>query len=384
MDLLGFFFDYGIAVALIISYVIVALGFMVASIFSSREMEMWSRAELREVFMSTVYAALIVMLFPVFDALINSFTPDSTYEEMFALVIDTSINKLVDLSKYASMASLLNAVSWSPTSYNTFFGLLNLNYSFYFSPQSAYSLAMVFTGMFMPILITAILSVAGQMLLLAFLEKTIFVFIGLSLFLRSFTFTRRMGSTLLGIFLGGFLFFKLALVFEAAIYSQVVSSGQFTNSMNIEAGQASNLIKGITSFFSKLNLPLYLWDFYNWLASQCPGGIWRYLCIAVALSIFVPLGMIVWIFDILYTLVNLIITMADIMWSFLNVIALGPGAIGEQIADEIANQIAGSADIFTYAFFMPFFNIIFTLSGMKALVEAFGGDETVVNMLTFI
>ncbi len=401
----SFLFDYGIAIALIISYAIVALGFMGASIFSSRELEIWSRAELREVFMSTVYAALIVAFFPVFDALVNSFTPDQTYQEVFSSVIHSSVDQLVGLSQFTSFASLLNAISWSPAAYNTFF--VSWTYSFYYAPQTAYSLVMVFASMFMPILITAIISITGQMLLLAFFEKTIHIFIGLALFLRAFTFTRRMGSTLLGIFLGGFLFFKLILVFEAAVYSQLSASGQLTGidssgstsseillrdaglnnlgiSMDSTVSSASGLPSDIVNFFSLLNIPVYLWDFFNWLVDQCPSGFLRYICIAVCVSIFPVLGVVVWTFDVLWTIISLVYSVLTSVSAVLSLILSGPGLVGIQIGEAIASQIAMSADMFAYAFFMPFFNIVFVLSGMKALVEAFGGDESVVNMLTFI
>jgi len=377
-----FLYDYAIAIALIVSYSVVALGHMAARIFTSRELEVWSNIELREAFMSTAYAGLIVAFFPAFDALINSFSGGS-YQAIFVQVISTSVDKIVGTSAYVAMAALLNAVSWTPSAYFTMFGAFNNSYSFYYAPQSVYSLAMVFAGNFVPILISAILSISAQFLVLSFLEKTIYIFIGLALFLRAFVFTRRMGSTLMGVFLGAFLFLKLALVFEAAVFENLKASGQMASS-SIEMGGA-NLIGPIVNFFELLLLPLYLVDFCLWFDDPClKAGPWMGTCYGIAWTICWVIGLIVWVIDLIVTLINLFVAVFEAAYVILKTVMIGPGLIAKQIAVEISIQIASASDTLVFGFFMPIFNVIFVIAGIKALVEAFGGDEAVVNMLTFI
>lgn len=394
-ELSGFLYDYGIALALTVSFVLVGLGFMAARVFSSRELEMWSRIELREAFVSTLYVGLAVLLIPVFNSLVDGFlvAPPGvqkmyTYTDIFSSVIDTALKKAVELSLFMGQAGVMNAIGWIPTAFNSFV-VVSWSSSLYYTPQSAYSLVFVFAGIFSPILIMGIFSVASQFLLLIFLEKVLYIFLGLAIFLRAFAFTRRMGSTLFGIFLGGFLFLKLALVFEAGIYSSLAASGQMA-----DAGKESildtgvgNLVSPIGKLFNMLFFPKYLYDFCMWFDNPCEkaSSFWKYMCYVIAwYYLCIPIGAFVWIYDVMATMLNLVLQVILTAKAILSAVVGGPGAIGLMIADEISTQIAVTSDIMVFAYFMPFFNVIFTLTGIIAFVQALGGDESVVNMLTFI
>jgi len=388
-SLTGFIYDYAIPLALVVSYTLIALGFMVSKIFSSREMEIWSRVELREAFISTLYAGLIVSLVPVFNVLVNSFAGTEDYMHLFSTVINTSFRKLMDYSLYVATITFLNGISWSPTAFFTLFGIYNTSFSIYFTPQSVYSLVMTFSMTFVPILLGGIISILGQYTLLLFLEKSLYVFLGLGLLLRAFTFTRRMGSTLIGIFLGGFIFLKFALVIEAAIYGNLVASGQFTEASNEKILDITtpNLIQPIAHLFDLLILPKYLVQFCLWLNDEVACwhyGPWAGMCYAFVWSSCWIIGQIVWVFDVILTAINLFVALFQTAAMVLELIILGPGKIGMDIADKIATQIAVSSDELVIAYFFPIFNIIFTLIGITAFVQALGGDETVVNMLTFL
>ncbi|MEM3364478.1 MAG: hypothetical protein QXS93_03145 [Candidatus Micrarchaeia archaeon] len=394
-ELSGFLYNYGIALALIISYLIVALGFMAARIFSSREMEVWSRAELREAFMSTLYVGLVVSLIPVFNALVDSFlvapagSKDAyTYNELFSYVIDSAFSKVVQLSLFMAQVGLMGAIGWIPTAFQSVFGIVNWSSSLYYTPHSVYSLVYLFAGMFSPILIMGIFSIAAQYTILVFIEKSLYVFLGLAIFLRAFVFTRRMGSTMFGIFLGGFLFLKLALVLEAGVYSSLAASGQMAEpeSKSIIDMDMGNLASPIGKFFGMLLIPKYLLDFCQWFDNPCEklSAPWNYVCYAYAWSYCWIIGLIVWSFDLIATMVNMAAQLILTAKSILEAALLGPGYIGLEIADKISTQIAVSSDVLVLAYFLPFFNVVFTLAGITALVQALGGDESVVNMLTFI
>ncbi len=390
----GFLYNYGIAIALMVSYALIGLGFMASKIFSSRETEIWSRAELREAFISTLYVGLVVLLIPVFNTLVDSFLvqPASqehyTYTQIFSSVIDTALQKVVELSLFMGQAGVMSAIGWTPTAFNTYFGAVSWTASLYYTPQSVYSLVFVFAGIFSPVLIMGIFSITSQFLILIFLEKSLYVFLGLAIFLRAFVFTRRMGSTMFAIFLGGFLFLKLALVFEAGVYSNLAASGQMAdpNKESILDPAAGNLVSPIGKLFNMLFIPKYVIDFCQWFDTPCDkaDAPWNYVCYYVAWSYCWIFALIIWVYDLIATLLNLLLETVLTAKTILAAILGGPGLIGTMIAGKISTQIAVSSDIMVLAYFLPFFNMIFTLTGIIALTQALGGDESVVNMLTFI
>ncbi|MCX8200345.1 MAG: hypothetical protein N3G76_02655 [Candidatus Micrarchaeota archaeon] len=396
-ELSDFLYNYGIAIALVVSYIVVALGFMAANIFSSREIEAWSKVELREAFLSTLFVCLAVSLIPVFNTLVDSFfaAPQGsgsqkmyTYTDVFSNVIDSAFSKVIQLSLFMAQAGIMSGISWVPTAFNSALALVNWSTSLYITPQSVYSIVYLFGGIFSPVLIMGIFSIAAQYAFIVFLEKSLYVFLGLAIFLRAFVFTRRMGSTLFGIFLGGFIFLKLALVIEASVYSNLAASGQMANpeSASVLEGMG-NIISPIGKFFNMFIIPKYILDFCQWFDTPCDKAPppWNYSCYVLAWTYCGFIGLfIVWPFDLIATAVHLLLEALLTVKMILEVILLGPGHIGLEMADKISTQIAVSSDVLVLAYFLPFFNVLFALAGITALVQALGGDESVVNMLTFI
>ncbi|MEM0437848.1 MAG: hypothetical protein QXU54_00950, partial [Candidatus Micrarchaeia archaeon] len=270
----------------------------------------------------------------------------------------------------------------------------------YYNVLQQLMLFSIFSNVFLPILFAAVVSIIGQYSLLLFLEQSLYVFVGLGLLLRAFTLTRRMGSTIIAIFLGGFIFFKLALAIETPIILEMNKYSPTDKMFNIPLGLIDPMaggklaiatIVGVTSKYllEGLYYPTMSMTCFYISNAICAGtGPGYPLCMAITQGfcwtvLFPFLIFPLMIASIYVGMIGTVIGMlAQIFLAFGG--ALVPTLMAHMIADEIATQIAANSDLMAFAFFIPVFNIIFVLAGVKALVEAMGGDETVVHMLTFI
>lgn len=390
LEFLKNIFDYAIPIALLISYTIVALGFMVSKVFNSREVENWSKIELREVLISTLYAAIILSFFPFFNAVLDEFslkTNKITVEEMFIQLIDTTFQPLKSTIDYLFMFSTLNWIGWNPSAnagippIPSSPPIVDTPYSHFYNNVSVINVFNLFAQNLFPILFSAITSIIGQIVILHFFEKVLFVFIGLGLVLRSFTFTRKMGGSLLAIVLGLFFLFKLLLVIESNIYIsmglnneiELINSSSL-NFFNLLSENISYLMEGMLKFFEVINLPMYFYQFISDCIKELKA--FGFLCF-----IFV---FIMWIIDLFIAVIKISIGLIALSFGIISIMLMGVVTISDTMDLIIVSSIALYSDVLVFGFFMPLLNIIIIMAGIKSLAETFGGDVSVINMLTFI
>lgn len=389
-ELLKILYDYAIPFALLISYSIVALAFMVSKIFSSREAETWAKLELREVLISTMYAAIILSFLPVFNLIVDDFslrTNGYNVNSIFIQLMDHSFGPIKSTMDYMFMFSSLNWIGWNPSAvvgipFMPTMPVVHLNYAHFYDSKAFINLFSLFAHTFIPILFSAMVSIMGQIVVLNFFEKALFVFIGLGIAMRSFTFTRKMGGTLLAIVLGLFFLLKLMLVIEASIYTnmglntEIKLEGDASFEFFEFISQAiSLLMEGLLQLFEVINFPLYFYQYISdCIASM--GKIMAVFCIIIA-----P---IMWLIDLIIAIIKIVVGIIFWAFSVISIMLMGVVTITDNIDFVIINSIALYSDVIVFAFFMPVLNFIIIIAGIKSLTETFGGDAAVVNMLTFI
>ncbi len=384
IPLIKMLFDYAIPFALLISYLIVALAFMVSKLFNSREAEGWAKIELREVLISTMYGALILSFFPVFNTLIDNFseaTNGKSTEEVFKEVLNLSIVPFRKTLQYSFTFSIIQFLAWSPaaTTYIDPWPFISMNP--FYEHRTYLNFFNMFTNTFLPILFAAFMSIIGQLIFLNFFEKTIFIFIGLGLFLRSFVLTRKIGGTLLAIVLGMFFILKLLMVIEAGIYVNGSFSFPDDNSssgFDKIAEMSTMLIEGFMKLTTTINPITYIPSFVSDCTAEMGGDspINRIFCFLIS-----P---IMWIIDMILAFIYLISGVVGFVISYAMSLFSGVLYFSDLIDEKITSLIAIYADVITFAFFMPVLNFIIVIAGIKSLAETFGGDPGIVNMLSFI
>jgi hypothetical protein len=380
--LLKILYDYAIPFALLISYTLVALGFMVSKIFNSREAEGWAKLELREVLISTMYGALIISFFPVFNSLTDSFssnTVDKTTEEVFEEVLTTSFVPFRKTLQYSFTFSMIQFLAWAPSATTYIKPWPYIQTSPFYEHRTYLNFFNMFTNTFLPILFAAMISIMGQLIFLNFFEQTIFIFIGLGLFLRSFTLTRKIGGTLLAIVLGIFFLLKLLMVIESTLFI----TGDFTFPEDESSGfdkiaeMSTILLDGVMKLFNTALFPTYFFSFVDDCTIELGDSPFnRILCMLLA-----PL---VWVFDLIIAFILIVSGVVGFVVSYLTSLFSGIIYFSDLIDTKITSLIAIYADVITFAFFMPILNIVIVIAGIKSLAETFGGDPGIVNMLTFL
>jgi len=389
-------YDLAIPFALLISYLIVALAFMASKVFSSREAETWAKIELREVLISTVYALLILSFFPFFNVLIDEFSKTYNgvpHEKMFEQLLDTSFKPIQSTIQYLFTFSTLNWIGWTPSAVGGILpyappipplsspSAVHISSSYIYDGKSFLNFFSLFAHTFIPIVFSAMVSIMGQIVILNFFEKTLFIFVGLALALRSFTFTRKMGGTLLAVILGVFFLFKLLLVIESSVYLNM----GLDQSLTLEGGAALDfldtisegvplLMDGLLGLLDVSNFPMYFYSFVK----DCMDGnyLLMVLCILIA-----P---IIWLIDLIIAIGKLIAGILTWAFALLAVTLMGVVTLTDAVNSVIVGSIALYSDVMVFALFMPVLNFIIIIAGVKCLAETFGGDVSVVNMLTFI
>ncbi|MCX8205786.1 MAG: hypothetical protein N3H30_00995 [Candidatus Micrarchaeota archaeon] len=391
-------YNGAIPIALVISYSIIALAYMASKVFMSHELGAWSMVELREALVSTLYACLILALIPPMNALIESLGGTEGFTEISNRIIERAITKISVLVGQTSAFSFLQIAGWSPSAgYPLHEAGIDMIYlMLFYNPFMVLYLFNQFTNAMLPIMFSAVISIVGQFVLLRFLEQSLYILVGLGLLLRAFTFTRRMGSTVIAIFLGGFIFLKLALSIEAAIFANMPVTDKdvlLPDKMIDPFGMPGLMISTLGIYF--------LEDYYALLLTFCTAltfiscsaaGPWFLVCWSsvypfcqfVIYPIVHLITYMVTVAAIVLNLIGAIVTLLTAMGIGIAALGGGPIIAADMVSDLITEQIAVNSDIMALAFFMPLFNIVFVLAGVKALVEAMGGDEAVVHMLTFI
>ena len=387
-ELLDILYNYAIPFALLISYSIVALAFMASKVFSSREAESWAKLELREVLISTIYAATIISMVPVFDSILSSFSETYTgfpVDEMFINLLDTSFTPVRETVNYLFVFSSFNWIGWNPSGRVGIpfmpvpKNFVDLQFTHFYDGKSYINFFSLFAHTFIPILFASMISIMGQIILLNFFEKVLFIFVGLGLALRSFTFTRKMGATLLAVVLGIYFLFKLLLIVESGIYVNM----NLNNPVSFPKpdllfldelfGGITLLMGGLVKLFEVIGFAYPIQLFIDCFKSLGPFGGFCPLIVPI-----------IHVIDIILAVIQVIGGLISWAISVLIINVMGVVTLTTAVDYVIVNSIALYSDVITFAFFMPILNFIIIIAGIKSLAETFGGDVSVVNMLTFI
>ncbi|MGC8924157.1 MAG: hypothetical protein ACP5KJ_03120 [Candidatus Micrarchaeia archaeon] len=399
----------GVPLALMLSYIVVGLAYMVSKIFSSPQIEQWSKVELNEAFITTLYAASILAIVGVFDVAMSEF------ESLGIIVSPTNITDVVQtmvgigmdlVVKIAGMYSYLSIVSWlsySPgISMDTFLGLGKTSFSYMSSPLSFFGYVLEPYGILQTVAIGGVASVIGQYVVYILIKD---LFLGyllpFSLVLRAFPITRKLGSTLLAIVVGAYFFYPLSMGIMMASTCNLKYNDP-TTFADFFAKGAGALGFALMEFFKKLldmlAFPVYIYRLIEFLANKlvdemCNGSCsgLNALCCGTAYYIAVSIVFSIWPYvlylDLYYTVYKLIFAIVSFIAAFVATIGTliaDPTYFADMVSNSVLDHIAGFSVLYAYAFFAPIFSFMFTLLGIRTMLTLFGGDEVIVNMLSFL
>ncbi|VVC03837.1 Uncharacterised protein [Candidatus Burarchaeum australiense] len=235
------------AIALFISALIVSLAYMLSKGFHLPALEAWSKVEYRELVVTTVLIAGLALGMGLVDIGVNQLAqgplnlqfgtvsgtpapiasctpaPTPTFSAMYdfaqcylagsADYMLLVYNKLLDADRYvAKMTSFY---------YNIAIPLFLVSASFSGAPYAGLNVLSSLIAAGLDALAAAIFIQSAQSVLLQFFWDNSFRWIlPLGIVLRTFTFSRKLGATLIAIAIGTYVVYPMTLVFAAGVYSQ--------------------------------------------------------------------------------------------------------------------------------------------------------------------
>ncbi len=413
--------------SLMISYLMVAIILAIARITRSPVWESYFREELHQAVISSFYLVGLLLLLPILDSFVDVDYIVSNFEPMVRVAVNLPV-KMISIN-YA--ISLMNSLMFSPTG-NVQYPFVSIGTSIYYNPISALqylSSLFLFNSQF--VLFGAAFSMISQLFALSFVKLFLPMFLALGLMFRAFSYTRTIGNTLLGVMLGSYFMFGLAMSVEGELINSILIDwhvsnnfgtdpvgglanpclGVFTHTVGSEefysdlyscydkkvtssldevmgndvaemAVAGGNLmISASMKIFSLLNPFTYIYDFCltqrdhfcdNWLCKLA----WGAYCIV--------LGLIAWVAEFASALSALLAGIEGLLIGTVGAYANTPLDYADLYASTFSDSLALASPVLVMAFFTPFLNIMLIMAGARSMVEAFGGDVSIVDMFMFI
>lgn len=206
-------------IALVISYLIVSLYYMIGKMISSPVVEAKAKNEFYQTFMTTIMAAFLVGMVPVLCAFNlrdvgirmdgNLFYVAEFYVTWVVHKAMLVLSQVIDWNHIVSIASSLGMG-------RTVYGVSITN-----SPLSGFSALTNVVNILMSSTMIAVLVAFAQLVVLKFIYAGMFnILLPVGIICRSFSFTREFGGALIAIAVGFFLFYPLLLNVDYFIIGQ--------------------------------------------------------------------------------------------------------------------------------------------------------------------
>ncbi len=389
----------GVPIALTLAYLIVALAYMASKVFQSRHLEEWSKVELHEAFISTIMAASILALVGIFDNILEAlgrFGLGTSIENMStaaAGMVGIAMDLVMKIAGMHAYSSLLAWLSYNPSATFDVLGMGKLTSYVDASPLLFFSYVLDPLTVLQTVAVGGLFAVIAQYVVLIVIRDTFLTFmVPFGLVLRAFPITRKLGSSLLAIFVGAYIFYPLGLglMMSSTCHLTYYSPGLCALNEIIGRGVGTFAIS-LMDFLKKLLdlfvLPLYVWKFTDNLVTSVCGGWSNFICAPPVAMLALQIWLLIWIVDIILTVVNLLIGLIGFIAAFvltIEALAIEPSQFAESMTESILEYIAGYSVLYAFAFFTPVFTFMFTLLGIRSMLTMFGGDEAIVNMLYFL
>jgi len=210
-------------VAIVISFLFVAIAYMLSELLRSPELQAWAKNELVESAMSAVMVGLIFSSLTVLNTLVAAMTGGYSHIGVGYSYLNETLN---DLSRVYIHLLLLDATigtlgTLGASLFLPFFGLPAGITVFGVGLNPLPGLSMVNGAIVNVADATAlvIINLLAQTMLLEFIYEQFFTFfLPFGVILRTFNMTRRLGSTIIALAITGYVVYPLTLVLNKGIY----------------------------------------------------------------------------------------------------------------------------------------------------------------------
>jgi hypothetical protein len=355
-----------IVLALLFGYLIAALIYMVAHIIGSPELEAWSKNEIYETSASAMIVASAVFFVGLLATLSTTLIGIG-YEQAaddYVHLLSAELLRIYALMVKGIFAmGLLGYVGGQLSLPVVVTGIVNVGINGQIYPFGGMGLLSNTLLMFTNIISFAIMATIGQKVILDFILDVGFrVALPLAIFLRCFTFTRKIGATLMAIAIGAYIVYPITLVMNAQIYASVekIPQSEYHSSAfpldTFDMGPWMELFLGP-------NFGKWCKHWYDWL----------WMC---------------WLFAILEWVVKFVIAifeaMAFIMVVIAQVMRLGVAEVTASAFDYYVNMIPWAMQPITAAFLFPVLDLIVVITAIRSISEAIGGESRITGLAQFI
>ena len=355
-----------VVLALLFGYFLAALVYMVSHIIGSPELEAWSKSELYEVSASAMLVGSAFFFIGLLIAVSTELTGAS-----YVQIADNYVHNLSGelLRIYGLMLKGVFAMGFLgylgtelsivlvPT------GIVNIGVTGQLYPFGGMNLLSNSLIMFTNIVSFAIMATIGQKVILDFVLGSAFrILLPVAIVLRCFTFTRKLGATLMAIAIGAYIVYPITLVMNDQIYNSVdkLPQSEYHSSTfpldQFNMGAWSDLFLGPN--FGKFCKTVWDWIAFCWLRA-----------------------IIAWVISFV---VALFTTLAFILKVLAQVLTHGVAEVTASGFDYYANMIPWAMQPITAAFLFPVLDLIIVVTAMRSLSEAIGGESRITGLAQFI
>jgi hypothetical protein len=355
-----------VVIALLIGYFLAALAYMFAHIIGSPDLQAWAKNE----FFETNISALLVgsaLFFVGLTAILSQQVMGVNYIEAADLHVRTLAAEL--MAVYAVLTKGIFAMSLMSSMWGSIalpivpLVFVTIGITGVLMPFRGLDIVSNTLLMFTNILSFAIFSVIGQKLLLDFILQTAFrILLPIAIFLRCFTFTRKLGATLIAIAIGAYIVYPITLVMNANVYASVPKipfSEYHSDKFPIDSLEVGSW----TDVFMGPNFGKYCKHWYDWL----------WFCWLVAI--------IDWVVDFIKAIFDALLFMTQMLTI---VVRFGPSAIAADAFEYYASIVPWAIQPVTAAFLFPIIDIIIVVTAIRSLSEAIGGESRITGLAQFI
>ncbi|MEM3071111.1 MAG: hypothetical protein QXG33_00835 [Candidatus Anstonellales archaeon] len=255
-----------ILIGLFAAVVISAIAYMLAEFTNSIQLHVWAKSEFREVFASAALIIATIIAIAGIETFASAITgsPDMTsaaisHIDYFIQNSRNSINYLAEVNFYISKISSF--------SYSLSTPLIPFYSNKFISRSPSAGLSILTSSILQALdnLSKIIYAFSIQKMLLYFFSSTIPTLLLPAAFaLRTFPLTRRVGTTLIAVCIGAYLWFPASIVFASWAYTQTnLDLNSIKNATDFDPGSPPAQSLVCSSTFALFVLPGE--DFYEWL-----------------------------------------------------------------------------------------------------------------------
>jgi hypothetical protein len=225
-------------VALLVSFGIIAIAFAIGIGFDYKELEEWAKKEMYEIFISGLIVGILVafvsVLFSISTSLAGGDPFEVAHSNLSQMLYDTAgvYLSLFLYNMYVAAVSTLTIGFFIPIIIPE---VLVIRIGSMITPEAGFSAITTGLDTMFNLLSAMIGLLLVQQVLLDFFKVVMFkYFLPLGVLMRSFSFTRVAGATIIAVAVCAYIIYPLALIYSYGLYSSfkaVVVVGQPSNPM---------------------------------------------------------------------------------------------------------------------------------------------------------